>query len=274
MGPEGEVVTEEVGETSEALTCAPPNYPVSATSSINWLQPASNAIDGNSATRWESAHADSQQLEIQLSNQTNIAGVRLNWETACGKDYDIDVKLGSNQAWTPYLQIRGNTTTGVVEHLKSQTKVWALRMNGLKRCTNWGFSLYEFGVVMSSKKCYLDGDGDAHGKPNTATESCNACPAGRVENNNWDCYDSNARVNRDATTYYRNHRGDGSWDYNCNGTMEPRSESGNVSFVCTNSAGQKTSDCSQCVYNFVAIDATDCGKFRCSLGASEYIHCR
>jgi hypothetical protein len=265
---------ENLGESQDALVCAGP-FPPAATASLNAKQPASNAIDGNPGTRWESAFADSQQITIELPLQTSIAGVTLNWEAACGKDYDIDYATSASAPWQRFATIRGNTKSGVVTHLGSARKVKFVRMNGITRCTQYGFSLWEFSVNLAPKKCYLDADGDGYGNPATATETCNSvCPAGRIDTP-FDCYDSNNKAYGGAPDYQKVNRGDGSFDYNCNGTIEVRSETGNVGLVCTDIVThKKTSDCSRCEYKFVPIDATDCGQYRCSLGANEFILCK
>jgi hypothetical protein len=275
-GVDAEGELEDVGEVSEALVCPPPGgLPPSATASLNAIQPASNAIDGNPATRWESAFADSQEIVITLPVQTSISAVTLNWETACGRDYDIDFKTSVNAPWQRFATIRGNTQSGVVTHYGSGYKASFVRMNGIKRCTQYGFSLWEFGVNVASNKCYPDADGDGHGqKGGAATETCNSvCPAGRVRNN-FDCYDQNELANVNTMTWSRFNRGDGSFDYNCSGKPEFKSESGDIKYVCVDSGGKKTSSCGSCTYNFVPIDASDCGQFRCSLAASEYIVCQ
>ena len=70
----------------------------------------------------------------------------------------------------------------------------------------------------STVTCYEDQDGDSYGKPGTDTER-NSCQSGEVQNDN-DCYDQNAEANPDQTSFFTEDRGDGSFDYNCDGQEE------------------------------------------------------
>lgn len=66
---------------------------------------------------------------------------------------------------------------------------------------------------------YADSDGDTYG---AGSSQC-WCSGGSVPytaTNNTDCYDTNAAVNPGQTNYYTYHRGDSSYDYNCNGASE------------------------------------------------------
>jgi hypothetical protein len=69
---------------------------------------------------------------------------------------------------------------------------------------------------------YTDADGDGYGDPNTSNEtyacsnSAPALPAGYVYNGS-DCYDHNANAYPGSSFYSWQNRGDGSFDYNCDG---------------------------------------------------------
>jgi YD repeat-containing protein len=64
--------------------------------------------------------------------------------------------------------------------------------------------------------CYVDADHDGYGNPNTGTEMCGSCNAGYVTDHT-DCYDANANAHPGQTIYFPVNRGDGSFDYNCDG---------------------------------------------------------
>jgi hypothetical protein len=72
--------------------------------------------------------------------------------------------------------------------------------------------------------CYRDADKDGFGDPKDSKKVCGTCDAGFVTNKT-DCYDANAMAYpRGPTTgfddYFPVHRGDGSFDYTCDGRAE------------------------------------------------------
>lgn len=66
---------------------------------------------------------------------------------------------------------------------------------------------------------YADADADGYGT-STASQVCSGAslPAGYVSNNT-DCYDSNANAKPGQTGWFTTNRGDGSFDYNCDGNV-------------------------------------------------------
>ncbi len=124
------------------------NRPTVATSSQNsgtgQALPASNATDGNGATRWSSAYSDAQSIYVDLGSTYNITGVQLIWEAAYGKAYQIQV---SNDAktWTTVRTVtNGGGGTDNLSNLSGVGRY--VRMYGTARGTQWGYSLYSFVV--------------------------------------------------------------------------------------------------------------------------------
>ena len=66
-----------------------------------------NAVDGNPATRWGSAYADPQWISVDLGASRPISRVRLNWEAAYGRAYQIQTSPDGSTWTTVY-----STTTG------------------------------------------------------------------------------------------------------------------------------------------------------------------
>ncbi|HEV2345441.1 MAG TPA: discoidin domain-containing protein [Actinocrinis sp.] len=125
------------GGTNAAL-----NQPATA-SSVNAANQASFAVDGNTGTRWESAWADPQWLQVDLGSSVNVCQVVIQWETASGKAYQIQT---SNDAvnWTSIY----STTTGPggTETLNISGTGRYIRMYGTARNTGYGYSIWEFQV--------------------------------------------------------------------------------------------------------------------------------
>jgi len=119
------------------------NKPV-AVSSTQSGYPGSNAVDGNTGTRWASAWTDSEWIYVDLQGTYNITEVELNWESAYGKSYQIQVSADATN-WTPIY----STTTGAggIEDLNGLSGTGRyVRMNGTLRGSAYGYSLYEFEI--------------------------------------------------------------------------------------------------------------------------------
>jgi hypothetical protein len=118
---------------------------------------------------------------------------------------------------------------------------------------------------MTVAECKYDRDGDGFGG---RYFYCGACPAGQSATAT-DCHDGNPSANPNQTAFfdYPMTFSDGtppSFDWNCNQKLEPTTVG--AYYVCTDSTGKKTDDCSKCTYNFVLTDGGDCGQTRCSPG--------
>ncbi len=126
------------GTTNAAL-----NQPATASSQENSGTPASAAFDGNTGTRWSSAFSDPQWIQVDLGSSQTICQVTLNWETAYGKAFQIQTSPdGTN--WT---SIYSTTTgTGGIQTLSVSGTGRYVRMYGTVRGTQYGYSLWEFGV--------------------------------------------------------------------------------------------------------------------------------
>jgi hypothetical protein len=126
--------------------------PTSATASANALQPASNAIDGNLATRWESIHGvDPQWIYIDFGAPVFVSEVQILWQNACATNYDIDVSDDA-ATWTVVKSVTGNTLqsvgapadwTGADDQTNLNAVGRYLRINGTLRCTIYGYSIWE-----------------------------------------------------------------------------------------------------------------------------------
>ena len=123
------------------------NQPATASSTENAGFPASAAVDGNTGTRWSSAFSDPQWLQVDLGSSKNICQVTLDWETAYATAFQIQTSNdGTN--WT---SIYSTTTgTGGTQTLNVTGSGRYIRMYGTVRATQYGYSLWEFGVYTTS----------------------------------------------------------------------------------------------------------------------------
>jgi hypothetical protein len=127
---------------------APPNValgkPAQASSVERSGRDAARAFDGSTSTRWSSAYKDSEWLSVDLGATYDVNSVKLTWQSAYAKGYEIQVSDDA-RAWRTIA-----TTTagdGGVDELKSlQGSGRYVRMLGTRRGTSRGYSLWEFAV--------------------------------------------------------------------------------------------------------------------------------
>lgn len=103
-----------------------------------------NAVDGSLTTRWGSNYADPQWIYADLGSSQPITKVMLHWESAYGKEYQIQVSDNTADWTTVY-----STTTGdgeIDEISFEPVNSRYVRMYGTKRATTYGYSLWEFKV--------------------------------------------------------------------------------------------------------------------------------
>jgi len=106
------------------------------------LLPASNAADSNLTTRWASvANVDPQWIYIDLGARYDVCKVQLNWETALGKDFQIQIADDTTH-WTTIKAVTGNTSFSNTLYVKGTGRY--VRMLGTARGSVYGYSLYEF----------------------------------------------------------------------------------------------------------------------------------
>ncbi|MEV7320496.1 discoidin domain-containing protein [Streptomyces sp. NPDC093970] len=118
-----------------------------ASSAENGGTAAANAVDGNTGTRWSSAFTDDQWLQVDLGATATVTQVVLNWETAYGKDYKVQISANGS-SWTDLKSVTGGD--GGVDTLDVSGQGRYVRMQGVHRATQYGYSLWEFQVFGST----------------------------------------------------------------------------------------------------------------------------
>jgi beta-glucanase (GH16 family) len=131
------------GTTNVAL-----NKLVTASSSEDAPRAPANAVDGNTTTRWGSQFSDPQWIYVDLGSTQSICRVKLNWEAAYGKSYQIQT---SNDAAT-WTNIYSTTTgDGGIDDVTVSGNGRYVRMYGTVRAlTLYGYSLWEFEIYTGS----------------------------------------------------------------------------------------------------------------------------
>lgn len=123
---------------------------------------SSLAFDGNSdkvnskQSRWTShRETNDEWIYVDLEDTYKISKIVLDWEEACGKDYDLQVSL-DGETWTTISEVRGNSAPknskhNIREYIYDQN-IYAryVKMQGITPAGKYGYSLWEFEVYGDS----------------------------------------------------------------------------------------------------------------------------
>ncbi|GAB3390223.1 di-heme oxidoredictase family protein [Massilia agri] len=117
--------------------------PVQATSSAveNPGMAAGQAIDGNPGTRWASRFEDGAWIQFDFGSKTQVGYMKLQWENSYGREYALQVS-DDGQVWRELRYVSGGKG-GVEEFFNLGMHARYLRLQGVSRATQYGYSLYE-----------------------------------------------------------------------------------------------------------------------------------
>ena len=162
----GLLVTALTARPAGAAGCGTANIAQGKTATASSLEnatfPASNAVDGNTGTRWSSAFSDPQWLEVDLGSSQAICQVTLDWEAAYATGFQIQTSTDGSTWTTIYSTTTG---TGGTQALNVSGTGRYVRMHGTTRATPYGYSLWEFQVYGSSSGTGGGGGSGGSGAP-------------------------------------------------------------------------------------------------------------
>src|SRR5690348_6888441 len=103
LGIVGAVLASYVAVQATSANAADPlisqGKTATASSTENAAFPASNVVDGDTATRWSSAFSDPQWVQIDLGATASISQVILRWEPAYATAFQIQVSASATGPW-------------------------------------------------------------------------------------------------------------------------------------------------------------------------------
>src|ERR1700761_6664139 len=156
-----------------AATLLSQGKPATASSAENTVFPAASAVDGDNGTRWSSASADPQWLQVDLGATATIDSVKLSWEAAYATACQIQVSANAGTWTTIYSTTTG---TGGNQTLTVNGSGRYVRVYTTARATQWGVSLWEFQVYGTL--------GGATTSPTTPPTTAPTTPAGGCSTDN------------------------------------------------------------------------------------------
>jgi hypothetical protein len=133
------------------------NQPAAA-SSVESGHPPECAVDGNAQTRWSTDYSDPQWVLIDLGKSIPVERVLLQWETAFGKEYELEISEDQRHWFPLFTETNGDGGIDDLMHLSGTGKY--IRLTGTSRATQWGYSLWEFGVYSSAVKTRVGAGGE------------------------------------------------------------------------------------------------------------------
>lgn len=120
------------------------NKPAYASGDDDPTRDASKAVDGDKSTRWASNYDDNAWIYIDFGEPIKFHQVNLFWETAYGRQYIIQVSNNASE-WTDVF-VQNNGKGGQESLSFDEVTARYIKLQGVKRATAWGYSLYEFQV--------------------------------------------------------------------------------------------------------------------------------
>jgi RHS repeat-associated protein len=106
------------------------------------------AVDGNMSSRWGSNWSENEWLKVDIGNVFSVYKVICRWENGYGKDYKIQTSTDGS-TWTDAASI-----TNAIKEDRTITftavQCRYVKMLGIHRGTDWGYSLWEFEVYGNS----------------------------------------------------------------------------------------------------------------------------
>ena len=101
------------------------------------------ATDGDLATRWSSNWSDNEWIQVDLGSKRSFNTIQLAWESAFAKDYEIQ-QSDNGTSWSPISTVTNGD--GNIDTLNVNGNARYVRLQGKARGTQYGYSLYEFGI--------------------------------------------------------------------------------------------------------------------------------
>jgi hypothetical protein len=111
---------------------------------------AKNVTDGLLTTRWSSQFSDPQWISIDLGAWYSLNKISLQWEAAAAKEYKIQGSI-DNINWFDLYSV-ANGVGGTEEYLINGVARY-VKINGVKRITPYGYSLWEISIYGTIFPC-------------------------------------------------------------------------------------------------------------------------
>lgn len=168
------------------------NQPITASSSENSLLTPEFAVDKDMSSRWSSDFSDNNWIAVDLGDHFQITGVKFHWQNSYAKDYHVQTSIDGINWLTIHTAI---DNPGGIDEVTLEGAGRYLRMQGLRRATRYGYSMFNFEVYGAP----LSNENIALNKPGMASS---------IENRN---LTANKAVDGDSTSRWSSEFTDHNW---------------------------------------------------------------
>ncbi len=121
------------------------NRPVTTSSNENTTNTGDKAVDANGTTRWSSAYSNNQNFVVDLGANYSINRIRIAWEDAYARDYQLQVST-NNTTWTTIREQWGKSSAAADDYTGLASTARWVKVYCINRATSYGFSIWEFEV--------------------------------------------------------------------------------------------------------------------------------
>lgn len=125
------------------------NRSVTTTSNENTTNTGAKAVDASGTTRWSSSYANNQNFVVDLGANYNVNRVKIAWESAYARDYQIQFST-NNTSWTTVREMWGKSSAATDDQTGLTGTARWVKIYCINRATQYGFSFWEFEVYGTS----------------------------------------------------------------------------------------------------------------------------
>jgi hyaluronoglucosaminidase len=142
--------TLDMWEVGDAVNVAPDGVATASSTEQNLDRLAPRFVnDDDPATRWASGYTDTEWVQVELAEPTVVRAVTVSWEAACANAYELQTSVDGT-TWTPLKRVDESTCGLDLFTFEAGDPVKFVRMQGIDRKLDWGYSIYELGVYAAS----------------------------------------------------------------------------------------------------------------------------
>lgn len=121
------------------------NKPATGSSNDDPSDDAPFGDDGNPNTRWSSTYSDAQWYIVDLGSVTHINEYTISWQNGTDQPNSYDFQVSNDgQTWTTVYSSTSGGGTEDVTGLNANGRY--VRINGVKRTWQWGYTFYELQI--------------------------------------------------------------------------------------------------------------------------------